>query len=197
MLYHVDRQAKTWQNTQDNIMKKLFWASSIALALSGTAHAGWGDLLNAAAQVATSTMAQKQQPSTQQNAAPVTSTTADIAPISTSELEYMSCATLKVNSRQANRDLEQNRRQLQQLDALVKDPAYQQQKSSEATTNMIGGLMSQFGKGSAAEYGRAMTQNSTSASVNADIELQLALNKKLTADVENIDIYLSEKKCGR
>jgi len=182
-------------------MKKLFWASTIALALSGTAHAGWGDLLNAAAQVAGGAMAQQQQPTRQQNAAPAASTTAsataNIAPISTSELEYMSCANLKVNSRQANRDLEANRAKLQQLDTLIKDPAYQQQKSSEATTNMIGGLMSQFGKGSAAEYGRAMTQNSTSASVNADIELQLALNKKLTADVENIDIYLSEKKCGR
>lgn len=178
-------------------MKKLFWASTIAMALSTTAQAGWGDLLNAAAQVAGGAMAQQQQPTTQQNAAPTAGSTANIAPISTSELEYMSCANLKVNSRQANRDLEANRAKLQQLDALIKDPAYQQQKSSEATTNMIGGLMSQFGKGSAAEYGRAMTQNSTSASVNADIELQLALNKKLTADVENIDIYLSEKKCGR
>lgn len=178
-------------------MKKLFWASTIVMALSTTAQAGWGDLLNAAAQVAGGAMAQQQQPAAQQNAAPAATATAAVAPIATYELEGMSCATLQVNSRQAKRDLEANRAKLQQLDALVKDPAYQQQKSSEATTNMIGGLMSQFGKGSAAEYGRAMTQNSTSASVNADIELQLALNKKHTADVENIDIYLSEKKCGR
>lgn len=181
-------------------MKRLFWASTIALALSSTAQAGWGDLLNAAAQVAGGAMAQQQQqPVAQQNTAPAATASAsvDVAPISTYALEGMSCATLQVNSRQANRDLEANRARLQQLDALVKDPAYQQQKSSEATTNMIGGLMSQFGKGSAAEYGRTMTQNSVGTSVNADIELQLALNKKLTADVENIDIYLKEKKCGR
>lgn len=174
-------------------MKKILLASTLALAFVSTAQAGWGDLLNAAAQAAGGIAAQ--QPQTAQQSAPAA--TANIAPISANDLEYMSCANLQVNSRQAKRDLEENRSRLQQLDAQVKDPAYQQQKSSEATTNMIGGLMSQFGKGSAAEYGRAMTQNSVGATVNADIELQLALNKKLTADVENIDIYLKENKCGR
>lgn len=177
-------------------MKKILLATTFVLAFASTAQAGWGDLLNAAAQVAGGAVAQPQQNTQQQSATP-TIANVGVAPIATNELEYMSCATLQVNSRQAKRDLEENRGKLQQLDSLTKDPAYQQQKSSEATTNMIGGLMSQFGKGSAAEYGRAMTQNSVSASVNADIELQLALNKKLTTDIENIDIYLKEKKCGR
>jgi len=57
--------------------------------------------------------------------------------------------------------------------------------------------MSQFGKGSAAEIGRNLSQNNSSAQVDAEIELQLALNKKHTTDVENLDIYLKEKKCGR
>lgn len=176
-------------------MKKILLASTFVLAFASTAQAGWGDLLNAAAQVAGNAVAQPQQ-NTQQQSVTATANT-NVAPIAANELEYMSCAKLQVNSRQAKRDLEANREQLQQLNTLIQDPAYQQQKSSEATTNMIGGLMSQFGKGSAAEYGRNMTQNSTSASINADIELQLALNKKLTTDVENIDIYLSDKKCNR
>lgn len=178
-------------------MKKILLATTLALVLTSTAQAGWGDLLNAAAQVAGGAVAQPQQTDHPQSVTASGHATANIAPISANELEYMSCAKLQVNSRQAKRDLEENRGKLQQLDSLTKDPAYQQQKSSEATTNMIGGLMSQFGKGSAAEYGRAMTQNSVSASVNADIELQLALNKKITTDIENIDIYLKEKKCGR
>lgn len=177
-------------------MKKLFWASGIALALSTTAHAGWGDLLNAAAQAAGGVATQRQQPTTQ-NTAPVQPVAANTTPFSTYQLEGLSCASLQVYSRQAKRDLEDNRSKLQQLDALIKDPAYQQQKGSEATTNMIGGLMSQFGKGSAAEIGRNLSQNSSSAQVDAEIELQLALNKKHTTDVENLDIYLKEKKCGR
>ncbi|MFA9204802.1 MAG: hypothetical protein ACEQSD_12445 [Flavobacteriales bacterium] len=181
-------------------MKKIFLASTLVLAFASTAQAGWGDLLNAAAQVAGGAMAQPQQNtaaqnSNQQNASATAS--AQVAPISTNDLEYMSCANLQVNSRQAKRDLEENRGKLQQLDALVKDPAYQQQKSSSATMGMIGNLMAQNGKGSAAEYGRALAQNGAAGSADGEIELQLALNKKLTTDIENIDIYLQERKCGR
>lgn len=177
-------------------MKKILLATTFVLAFASTAQAGWGDLLNAAAQVAGGAIAQPQQNTQQQSATP-TVANVGVAPIATNELEYMSCATLQVNSRQAKRDLEENRGKLQALDALVQDPAYQQQKSSGATMGMIGNLMASTGKGSTAEYGRTLAQNSAAGSADADIELQLALNKKLTTDIENIDIYLSDKKCNR
>lgn len=178
-------------------MKKLFLAAAFALTLIPSAQAGWGDLLNAAAQAAGGVAAQRQQPTAAPQPTTAAAPSANVTPISAYELEKMSCAMLQVSSRQAKRDLEENRSKLQQLDAMVKDPAYQQQQSSNATLGLIGTLMASTGKGSAAEYGRTLAETGANNSLDKEIELQLALNRKHSTDIDNIGIYLIEKKCGR
>ncbi|MEC7120685.1 MAG: hypothetical protein VXW65_12395 [Pseudomonadota bacterium] len=170
-------------------MKIFFVSTALALMLIPAAHAGWGDMLSAAAQAASG-----QSAPAENNADSATGY--NTTPISTDELEQMSCAKLAVTAKQTQRELTENKAKLQQLEATAKNPEFQQQQSNKATVGMVGGLIGQFGKGSAAEYGNAMSQDK-GLNINQQIDQELALNKKLQADLDSIEIYQDEKKCKK
>lgn len=184
-------------------MKKQLAIALLGFGLS-TAHAGWMDAINAAAQLA-GAVQQPSQAAAVANAAnamtgnaAATANMPNTAPLSSAELERMDCAALELSSLRTQRDLETAKATLKSLDDASKANAAAPQNGVNAAMGLLGGLMASQG-GKNAQYGQIAQQMSgtgNAAAINQQIDVQLALGKKYLTDIESIAVYQKYKKCA-
>ena len=193
-------------------MKNLMIGLSVATTMAvSVAHAGFLDnalkiaqavqsgnpnaALNQAANLAAQQTTQQKQVQAVVNATPYT----------TAQLGAMDCAALAVSAANANREVKNLQGQADSFDKLA-DQA-DQEAAAAGNTKMIGGLLSLAGGimgnegNSSAETLSTLGKNlsttqSEAALQGVDSNAIVAQYKKHQADLENIKIYQSAKKCS-
>ncbi len=179
-------------------MRLYLLALTIGLTIP-TAHAGLFDAINAVSQIA-GNVSNVGKSNNANNNYQANNDRDDYnqstAPLSTYELSTMDCPSLEIAALSSNRELELAKANLAQIDALNKNPQYQQQKTASAAIGALGSMFANKG-GKSGEYAQIAQQLGGSGNTTADmnVDTQLALGKKYMADLDNIRIYQKYKKC--
>ncbi len=186
--------------------------TSVLTIASMTAQAGWMDALNTVGQIAgavqngrqtgtdpytTASEAYKQAEASKamQYAQAAQAEANGTMANPPSYYANMDCAALEINALQSQRELDVIKANVKDLDAVLADPQYQQQKNMGSTIGALGSLLAQRGGKSAqfAQVAQQMGANSTAA--DSKMDTQLALAKKYMSDLESIKVY-QKYKCA-
>lgn len=174
-------------------MRVFLLAMILSLALSN-AYADFSNPLDTVSQVATNvsnvgTVTIDASPSntSSTNASTVKATT----PIAIHTLARMDCAALEVAQQNTTRELERIKVNIEKMNRLDSNAQSKQQNSDTKPVGALGGLLAnQTNESSSAAQPIANPGNTSQ-----DQDMQQALGKKYSRDLNNITIYQKHKKC--
>lgn len=158
----------------------------LSLTISTSAFAGFMDTLSS---VSSAVVGKK---GTAEATATVSTT-----PLATSEMSTMDCPTILVTLSNSKRELEQTKVNLANIEKLKQDPNYQKKQMASGAASVLGGLFADKGgnAGQAAQMAQNIGSSQSTTGTALDFDLQTALNKKYSVDIDNLAIYKKQKKC--
>lgn len=183
-------------------MKHLLLTTILLLITMGSSHA---NLFNDVFQATQGAFGKSSSSNNNQSYTSNVTTSSAGGTYTTSELAGMDCAALAVSAATARREIKELQMQADTYDKLLDQ--HKAEVASNQTNKVIGGLMrwgsELMSKGRNAEYAETVSDIGTRLSTNATEEQLNNMNpdqilhmyKQRQADLENIQIYQSSKKC--